>query len=212
MKTQTVQRRGTKPAETRRAEVLAAAVQLFHERGYDATTVQHIAAAAGMATGTVYLYFPSKEAVLHALHADFHAGIEAAMQAAFDGVWQRVEAEELSLEGPMEQMVGPLVDSVVAYLRERPVETAVMYRYLPRVHHEAEAEDERTASYIAAAIEFGIEQGRVQVSDPEMAGLLIASALGRPLLRMVVEGSPSDVDRLAAQAKELFIKAVALQD
>ena len=212
MTTPTVQRRGTKPAETRRAEILAAAVELFHERGYDATTVQHIAAAAGMATGTVYLYFASKEAVLHALHADFHAGIEASMQTAFDSVWQRVEAGELPIEGPMEQMVGPLVDSVVTYLRERPIESAVMYRYLPRVHHEAEAEDDRTASYIAAAIEFGIERGRVQVTDPEMAGLLIASALGRPLLRMVVEGKPEDVDRLAAQAKEVFIKAVAPND
>ena len=212
MTTPTVPRRGTKPAETRRAEIMAAAVRLFHERGYDATTVQHIAAAAGMATGTVYLYFPSKEAVLHALHADFHAGIETAMQAAFDGVWKRVEAGELPLEGPMDQMVGPLVDSVVIYLRERPIETAVMYRYLPRVHHDAEHEDEHTASYIAAAVEFGIERGRVQVSDPEMAGLLIASALGRPLLRMIVEGNPADVDRLVAQAKELFIKAMARTD
>lgn len=212
METPTVQRRGTKPAETRRAEILAAAVELFHERGYDATTVQHIATAAGVAAGTVYLYFSSKEAVLHALHADFHAGIETAMQTAFDSVWQHVEAGDLSVEGPMERMVGPLVDSVVTFLRERPTETAVMYRYLPRVHHDAEDEDDRTAGYIAAAIEFGIERGRVQVSDPEMAGLLIASALGRPLLRMVVEGKPEDVDRLAAQAKELFIKAVAPTD
>lgn len=50
-----------------------AAVELFRNRGYDATTVEQIADRADVAKGTVFNYFPSKEALLQALGADVHA-------------------------------------------------------------------------------------------------------------------------------------------
>src|SRR5690606_18928752 len=40
----------------RRARLLRAAARLFASRGYAATTISDIARAAGMATGTVFLY------------------------------------------------------------------------------------------------------------------------------------------------------------
>ena len=208
MTTPPVQRRGTKPAEVRRSEILEAAVGLFHEAGYDATTVQHIAAAAGVAAGTVYLYFPSKEHVLLALHSDFHAGIDADMEATFTQVWQRLEGTDTPTREGLELMVGAMVDAVVAFLRKDPARSAVMARYLPRLKAENVAEHDHSAGYIAAAIEFGRSEGRVDISDPEMASLLIASALSLPLLRMVVEEDAEQVDRLAAQAKEFFVKAL----
>ena len=203
-----VQRRGTKPAEVRRAEILEAAARLFHQTGYDATTVQHIAAAAGVAAGTVYLYFPSKEHVLLGLHEDFHAGIDADMEATFTQLWARLEGTDISDREALELMVGAMVDAVVAFLRKDPVKSAVMARFLPRLKAEHTADHDHSAAYIAAAIQFGVELGRVEIADPEMASLLIASALSLPLLRMVVEGNAADVDRLATQAKEFFVKAL----
>lgn len=40
------------------------AIRLFSEKGYEATTVEEIAKAAGVAKGTFFNYFPSKEAVI----------------------------------------------------------------------------------------------------------------------------------------------------
>jgi AcrR family transcriptional regulator len=54
-------------AEARPDEVLDAALTLFIERGFAATRVEDIAAQAGLSKGTVYLYFPSKEAILEGL-------------------------------------------------------------------------------------------------------------------------------------------------
>ncbi len=53
--------------EARRAAILDAAARLFDERG-ELSNVADIAQAAGLAKGTVYLYFPTKEAVYLALH------------------------------------------------------------------------------------------------------------------------------------------------
>ena len=54
-------------AEARPDEVLDAALALFVERGFAATRVEDIAARAGLSKGAVYLYFPSKEAILEGL-------------------------------------------------------------------------------------------------------------------------------------------------
>jgi TetR/AcrR family transcriptional regulator, cholesterol catabolism regulator len=49
-----------------------AAVALFRKQGYDATTVEQIAERADVAKGTVFNYFPSKDALLRAMSADVH--------------------------------------------------------------------------------------------------------------------------------------------
>jgi AcrR family transcriptional regulator len=45
----------------RRTAIIRAALELFAERGYDATTIADIAAAADVAPRTVAMYFPSKQ-------------------------------------------------------------------------------------------------------------------------------------------------------
>lgn len=54
-------------AEARPDEVLDAALDLFIEKGFSATRVEEIAKRAGLSKGTVYLYFPSKVALLKAI-------------------------------------------------------------------------------------------------------------------------------------------------
>ena len=53
--------------DTRPAELLDAALDVFAEKGFAAARMEDIAARAGAAKGTLYLYFPSKEAVFEAL-------------------------------------------------------------------------------------------------------------------------------------------------
>lgn len=53
-----------------RQRILAMAQQLFASQGFDATTTRDIAKAAGIATGTMFNYFSSKEAVVGSLAAE----------------------------------------------------------------------------------------------------------------------------------------------
>lgn len=54
-------------ADRRRAELLDVALRLFAERGFEATTIADISAAAGTAHGLVYHYFSSKDELLLAV-------------------------------------------------------------------------------------------------------------------------------------------------
>jgi AcrR family transcriptional regulator len=59
-------RRQRRP-DLRRSEVLAAALDLFAEKGFAATRLDDVAARAGVAKGTLYLYFKSKEEIFMAV-------------------------------------------------------------------------------------------------------------------------------------------------
>src|SRR3954447_19704252 len=54
-------RRKRKPPETRRSDIVSAALRLFAAKGFAATRLDDVAEAAGIAKGTVYLYFETKE-------------------------------------------------------------------------------------------------------------------------------------------------------
>lgn len=53
--------------EARRQAILAAALAVFAERGFEAARLDDVAARAGVAKGTLYLYFRDKEALFEAL-------------------------------------------------------------------------------------------------------------------------------------------------
>lgn len=56
--------------QERREQILDAAVDVFGQKGFAAANVADIAKAAGVAKGTIYLYFESKEAVFTTLMAE----------------------------------------------------------------------------------------------------------------------------------------------
>lgn len=63
---------GNGQGKGRQAEVLDVAARIFHEKGYEATSIQDIADALGMLKGSVYYYINSKEDLLYSLVEQVH--------------------------------------------------------------------------------------------------------------------------------------------
>ena len=55
----------------KRARIIASAAKLFGDKGYHDTTTAEIAESAGVAAGTIYIYFSSKEELLVAVFEEF---------------------------------------------------------------------------------------------------------------------------------------------
>jgi AcrR family transcriptional regulator len=58
------------PPDVRRRQILTGVAEVLLESGYDALTISRVAERAGVAKGTVYLYFDSKQALIAALRAE----------------------------------------------------------------------------------------------------------------------------------------------
>lgn len=63
----------TAKGEQTRTAILETALELFRDRGFDCTTMQDIADAAGIAKSAAYYYFPSKEAIVTAYYEAIQA-------------------------------------------------------------------------------------------------------------------------------------------
>jgi len=85
--------RDTERARRRRAEILECATKYFARQGFQGTDVQHIADALGVGKGTIYRYFPNKQALF--------------LEALDDGIGrmhQQVEDARLQAEDPLDQI------------------------------------------------------------------------------------------------------------
>ncbi len=71
----------TPRAEQTRSAIVTAALRLFRENGYDATTMRAVAAEAGVSTGNAYYYFGSKEELIREFYARSQADHTAACRA-----------------------------------------------------------------------------------------------------------------------------------
>jgi len=76
--------RTVKKPEERRNEIIKAARRLFQTRDYEKTTMQELIESLGIAKGTVYYYFSSKEQILEAVIEDIVAESVEKMQKVID--------------------------------------------------------------------------------------------------------------------------------
>ena len=109
--------RSTPKAEETRRRILAAALDLFQERGFAESTMRDIAKRAGVATGAAYYYFPSKEAIVMAFYWETHLAFEATYAkrlAAARTLSDRIRsliALQLEQFGPYREFLGALFRS-----------------------------------------------------------------------------------------------------
>jgi TetR/AcrR family transcriptional regulator, cholesterol catabolism regulator len=126
-----------------------AAVVLFRRQGYEATTVEQIAERADVAKGTVFNYFPRKEALLEALAADAHVRL-------------------LDQLGTPDRWTGSCRDQVVRLLltlarlaqEDRVVFRLVLHQNLREFWIEASRDP--LSLYIQGAIRTALEAGRAR--------------------------------------------------
>ena len=90
--------------------VLDAADEVLAAEGTDAFTTTRVAELAGVSIGSVYRFFPDKEAIVEALAVQYWSDFE-------DLVSGVAEADEA---GPLDDPVGAVVDVLVAGFRARP--------------------------------------------------------------------------------------------
>ena len=68
--------------ESRRGQIMDAAVACFARQGFHRTTMQDIVAETGLSAGAIYRYFPAKEDIVAAIAAEHHTREAAALAGA----------------------------------------------------------------------------------------------------------------------------------
>ncbi|MCK5109094.1 MAG: TetR/AcrR family transcriptional regulator [Methanosarcinales archaeon] len=161
--------RTVKDPETRRSELIDTAEELFLENGYDETAVSEIVRNAGVAQGTFYHYFRSKDDVLSAITDRWIEEIRAEIEdiASRDG------------SDAIDKILGVFgFFSSLGKSRQRLVE----YVHEERNAHLHIKFEKRVPQIIippfSRMIEEGVDEGFFDVRYPELAALSIMETAG----------------------------------
>jgi len=149
--------RTVKTPEVRRAEILQAASELFQEIGYESTSVDSIVRSAGIAKGTFYYYFKSKDEVLAALAQQLCAEMVARSQIIADDPQLGAIEKFCAIIASQNQTV----EAGQALVED-------LHRPENRVLHERSNIETVLAfgPILAAVVEQGNQEGVFQVDDP----------------------------------------------
>jgi AcrR family transcriptional regulator len=153
--------------QRRRGEILDAALDAFRERGYHATTLDHIAARLGVRKTALYHYFPDKEAILYECH-----------RASLDEL-DRILRGTRGLKSVAERLravVREHVRIMIETLKGSPLAFEVT-ALSPARQKEVIAARDRYERHLRRLIGQGIRDGSFRTVDPKLATFAILGAI-----------------------------------
>jgi TetR/AcrR family transcriptional regulator len=178
------------PALRSNDRILQKALELFSERGYDATSVREICEAAAITKPTLYHFYGSKEGVYRALVEGALERVRADMMRALSG--------EGSLRDCLSRVARAYVDAAV---REPDLARFLMglIHNLPR---SAPATDfigfyHGILQQLARVIDAAVERGEVAPGPTEIRLLVFMGALGEAMHGHLLAGRPDLTPDLA---------------
>lgn len=202
-------------AQAQRGEILAAASSLFQERGFGGAAMADIAAAAGVATGTLYNFFPSKEALFFTLVEQMTDAFFAFLHAEVDAV-----AAPAGKIARLVQAECAFFEANRAFVR---IYISARSGFEWTVRQElGEAFGQKYAAYlrwVAGILAEGMAEGVLRRTDPTEMALALVGMLSTTLLEWTVSapggapggGEPGQLAARAGRLIELFFDGARLQ-
>lgn len=191
----------TRKKSAKRAAILKAALSLFAERGFYGTPVPLIAERAGVGAGTIYRYFPSKEALVNAL---FQERKSAMLTALFEDFPWRSSVQDRFLTFWRR----------LALLAREDRDTVVfmeLHHHAPYLDKESRALEARLLLPVFAFFEEGRAQGLMRdLEETVLLAMAWGAFLG--LLKAVQLGALQLDDALIAASGQVAWAAVRNPD
>ncbi|AKR57378.1 TetR family transcriptional regulator [Devosia sp. H5989] len=198
-------------AEARPDEVLDAALDLFITRGFAATRVEDIARQAGLSKGAVYLYFPSKEALMEGLVRRAVAPIASLALHQLEGV----EGDpRLAISATLRMVAGKLADPRLIAIPRLIMREVVQFPELAEMYRKEVLE--QIIPVAIGLINRGIAEGYLRPVDPELTVRSIVGPIALHLiLAEVFRMTPADglaMDRLMDNHLAILFDGLSLPE
>ena len=192
-------KRGRPPERADRHEsILEAALQCFVERGFHGTAIPQIAERAGIAAGTIYHYFDSKEALVNALYRTWKGTVAQRVFTAFPQT------------APVREQFRIMWHEMVAFARAAPEAFAFieLHNHASYLDGESLAIDRTVKDFTASVIARAQRDGLVKPLDARVLMELVFGAFVG-MMRAHWEGRITLTDDVIAAAEQACWDAVA---
>lgn len=149
--------------------ILEATTQILIEKGYSETTTNHIAERAGISIGSLYQYFPNKEAIaIELLQRHIVSGPAFIDSNAIDSM--------KNMPNPA-QFVKSIIEAACDHHAENPTLHRVLEEEIPHPLHIREALQRNDILYSETIANWITQQGQMRVSNVMVAAQLVHSVI-----------------------------------
>ena len=203
-----------RPAE-RRTELLDAAERLFVARGVDGVTVADIALEAGVAKGSFYVYFASRDELLGALNARFGEELFGLLD---DVLGALVEEGASAMSGSdVAALDSTRIRALLEQSVERMIRTLLNHRGIievwsrePRAVGPSAQWLTRFVDRLAPWVSMAGGEGPISCADPTTTALLVVHGIFGAVLQSILLGEDVDLDTLIRSSQDLASRAFGL--
>lgn len=187
------------PGSDKQEAILKTALTLFTERGFFGTPTSLISKEAGVATGTLFFYFTTKEALIDTLYLRVKAEAAAAMCRGLDG------------EPDAKAKLYRLGRNAVAWGIEYPEKMKFIeqFAHSPFVSTTAQEEGMSRFLFLQDLIAGGIREGTVRDYDPQLLIFMMVSSLSGLIARVAAAGSPAEREMMIEQGMDFVWNGLA---
>jgi AcrR family transcriptional regulator len=160
----------------KRERLLSEGLRLFLDQGYDRASIEQVAAAADVARGTFYLYFPNKLALYDALVERWATPLYDAIREADHKLQSAVSKADLFV------IYLEMAQAIAAIAFQHKDEMLLGFREARHPGEAGESHRRREIAFEKAATELtrhAAERGLIVVEDPRITTLVILGAAER---------------------------------
>lgn len=183
----------------RRTRLLLAAVDVLSKRGFEAATVEEITRAAGVAKGSFYREFSSKEELALALQERFFHEVMARATA----IASRLGAEDIWALA--DEFIEMIVD---AHLENRDIAAVLMKEASVKGHDDFAHADKRMNEIVTMGLRVGVATGEFDCEDPEMVASILIQGIEGVLHHAMLYDDDVDRERVLAAAKHVMRRSL----
>lgn len=174
--------------DLRTQEILAAARRVLAAKGLAAATMEEVAETAGIAKGTIYLYFRNKQVLFQAVLKD----ILESLVAGIEQLARRPDSAEKRLAAILHLLLATL-EAEEACFRVFSSEFPMLHFYLEDKAQPIRELDQRLTAILAEVIQHGIDNKEFQELDPQQLAHILRGMVRAVALRKLVEGQPESL-------------------
>lgn len=184
-----------------RGAILRAAEDLFSRQGFAATTVDEIAAAAGVAKGAVYHHFPAKEAMFEAVFEQASLALVRRVMAASSNARDVLDGMVVGSRAYFAACAEPATGRVI--LRDGPA--VLGWEKWRRI------DSEHFGRMIPAALKAAMDQGLLAPQPVEPLARLLVGAVTESAVACVASDDPARTGREHVAALEAVIEGLRVR-
>lgn len=190
--------------QSKKKDILQAAREVFAENSYQGTSIKAIAKKAKIATGTFYLYFTNKDALINMI-----------VEEMFHELLERIKKERAPHTDSFDKLQASMEGCIKLFVKEKNMAKILLVQ-VPGVNNAFNAKLIEIENELIKLTQEDLEElkkeGRIPYEDTYVMALAFVGSFRQVIINWLREGKPEDLEKACATLMQYNLRGMGKPD